>query len=282
MRRHRFVLLLLVVCFVVLLPLIHIWMRYRIIRVCIANNEVRHRIEIKPTTKQLPLFSDPKTRISLGYAQLDLGIVGPVIIHSHGDGTWLSLTNETVQIAFVPPFPYDSHSTESSALDEVNLQGNTSKFQSIKASWVDAQYTVECTTLEPVWRWLTMSNDRFALYSINLLGKLSYGHWGHRQIFFFNTPHLKGLTRVGCVPDDSHNAFVTVASRDDQQNVAFEFRLAPKARLTMDDALKPVLSSFQFTGTALTNKAEIAAVIRAAGISNVSHRTSSSIQSEAQ
>lgn len=223
----------------------------------------RQRLGVMPGNRALGT-SALTNRVNLGYAAFSIPTSSPSLVQSGGSaGTMLVVSNNQLQLVFLPPFSPQTVTSSPSGLNGYpRLASHVRKWQTDP---IAAEVEVEQAHELPILNVATMSQDEFLLYS-SMLGDKACFHRGRNQVYSFTTPHIKGLVRIGDNPHDRKIASASIASSDGRENVGFHLYLASGASTDIGQVLDAIFSSFHFTTDSVSNGQEISNLIYSAGI----------------
>jgi hypothetical protein len=229
----------------------------------------RQRLAVLPQKKMLT--APPATEaVNLGYATFDMGTTGAIYIAAVDDGAAVAVTNDDLGIEFMPPYLPEAltDTSISSAMIEADAKAGSSLARYVevaRTNVVAAEIELEETRLLPISQIALMSSEDFRLYAVKLVRKAGL-FWGSNEIWWFITPRVQGIVRVGEGPNDRQRAQVILTSLDGTRNLAIQAILPHGSSKDIMVALDPILASFQFTIDKVNDRNEIRRLILQAGI----------------
>ena len=230
----------------------------------------RQRLAVLPQKRALT--APPSLQlVNLGYATFDIGTTGSIYIAAVDDGAAVAVTNDDLGIEFMPPYLPEglTDSSISSDMIEADAKAGSSLARYVevaRTNVVAAEIELEDARLLPISQIALMSSEDFRLYAVKLVRKAGL-FWGSNEIWWFITPRVEGIVRVGEDPHDRQRAQVILTSLDGTRNLAIQAILPHDSSKDIMVALDPILASFQFTIDKVNDRNQIRRLILQAGIS---------------
>lgn len=263
----QFRLLLLAVAILFVLPIAFVVARtalrlYALSEV-LRSPESRQRLRVMPANRTFEA-SILTNEVNLGYAVLGIPTSGARTVQSTGStGTMLVVSNNQLQLVFLPPFLPQTVVGSPSTLNAYPRLA--SRVWRLQSDPIAAEVETEQTCELPILKVATMGQDEFLLY-LSKLGDKACLRRGRNEVYSFTTPHIKGLVRIGDSPQDRRVASASIASGNGRQNVGFHLYLEMSTPTDIAQVLDAILSSFHFTTESVSNGEEITNLIYSAGI----------------
>ena len=239
----------------------------------------RERVAVEPKTNKLAAIATVGP-VNLGYATFDTGSTSPVNICSQAGGASILVVYDDVHIGFLPPFVPGGPSTQAARKRAVsreegrNYPRAMSYVQQMLADPLAAEVAMEATSLLPFSRILLMSKDQFLEYSLKLSHKGSFQR-GLNEVYFFESPYAKGITRTGDSTNDRRVASVVLTSPDGRHCVGIHLGVEEGSSQDIGQVLDPIVRSFRFTVDSVQDREKVKALILSAGIQREDDRQQS-------
>ena len=225
--------------------------RYYALHKIFRNPEVRHRIAMMPTRRNLPPPSHGH-EVNLGFARFDAGAPGPVKVEVTWSGdTSVYVSGEDWNLVSLSLSTVKDRRAKLSIEDMKKNAGQRPQMAAVLEQMVTDPIAAEIKREQiqelPFRRWAFMSSDEFMEYLEFLaLKDLSYGR-NLLEVYEFSTPTSRGIVRIGVKTGDRKRAGVILASADNQWQVGVLAMTTNSSTREVATVLDPILASLEFT-----------------------------------
>ena len=248
------------------LPALYVGLRYRAVHKFFSNPELRQRMNVVPTHRQFSASPAPVQSFDLGYATVDVGVKERLTISSVlSSGTIILISNAAVSVCFWCPFMASNAPASDAYAHKLSGKLKERLLAAETGHVVELATQAEQTMEASFWTLCLMSREESMLYIMDVTTKAGCTI-GRNQVYSFEAPFSKGLTRIGEKPADRSYAFIMIASKDSLCRVGCHVRAKPQGKGDIAPMLESIASSFKFTMAEIPAEEKLHDVIRQHGV----------------